>query len=196
MKKRFAEILRETKETKVSVRLAIDGKGDSAIKTGIGFLDHMLCALAKHARWDLQVSAEGDLYVDDHHTSEDVALTLGAAFDKALGERVGIARFGYAYAPLDESLARVVVDISSRPCAQVQLALTREQIGSWSCENIVHFFESFAVAARVTLHVDVLRGVNDHHKVEAAFKAFAIALKGACTEGVSKGVPSTKGVLS
>lgn len=194
MSTRTATIQRSTLETKIELSLNIDGTGDVSAKTGLGFLDHMLTALATHARFDLNLGCKGDLEVDDHHTVEDCAIVLGEGFNKALGERRGIRRFSSAYAPLDESLARVVVDISGRPSANVELDLRREMIGDVACENITHFFVSFAMAARLTLHVDVLRGANDHHKAEAAFKALALALREAVVIDGDR-VPSTKGVL-
>ena len=192
---RTASLNRTTKETNVDVTLALDGSGTADIATGVGFLDHMLTALAKHARFDLSIRATGDLHIDDHHTAEDCALTLGAAFDQAIGSKAGIARFGSAHAPLDEALARAVVDLSGRPHATVMLGLTRDAIGGLACENITHFFTSFAAAARLTLHLDVIRGENDHHKAEASFKAFALALAQATRLTGEAGVPSTKGVL-
>ena len=192
---RSAKRSRTTKETSVAVALDLDASGESTISTGIAFLDHMLDAWARHARLTIEINAEGDLGVDDHHTAEDCALVLGAALDEALGDRTGIARFGYAYAPLDEALARVVIDFSGRPSATVDLGLTREAIGQIACENIAHFFESFATTARCALHVDVLRGRNDHHRAEAAFKAFALAVRQAVAVN-GDGVPSTKGTLS
>ncbi|GLD99590.1 hypothetical protein PINS_up008316 [Pythium insidiosum] len=193
---RAAQVSRVTKETSINVKLRLDGTGVSKISTGIGFLDHMLTALSKHSRFDLELDCKGDTWIDDHHTTEDCALTLGEAFDKALGNRAGIARYGSAYAPLDEALARAVVDISSRAHSEVDLQLVRPMIGELSCEMIVHFFESFASAARLTLHVDVLRGRNDHHRAEASFKALAIALRAAVKADETAGVPSTKGVLA
>ncbi|KAJ0403513.1 hypothetical protein P43SY_010056 [Pythium insidiosum] len=193
---RSAQVSRVTKETSISVKLYLDGTGASKVSTGIGFLDHMLTALAKHSRFDLELDCKGDTWIDDHHTTEDCALTLGEAFDKALGNRAGIARYGSAYAPLDEALARAVVDISSRAHSEVDLQLVRPMVGQLSCEMIVHFFESFASAARLTLHVDVLRGRNDHHRAEASFKALAIALRAAVKTDETAGVPSTKGVLA
>ncbi len=191
---RKATIQRKTNETDIEVTVDLDGTGASDISTGIGFLDHMLDAVARHGRFDITLRCSGDLHIDDHHTAEDCALALGSAFDEALGERRGITRFGHAYAPLDEALARVVVDLSGRPYHVVEMGLTREALGGLSCENIPHFFWSFAVNARAALHVDVLRGENDHHRAEAAFKAFALALRHACrVDGDS--VPSTKGVL-
>lgn len=195
MSKREARIERSTRETDIRLRLNLDGSGEADIDTGIGFYDHMLGALAKHARFDLKLECEGDLEVDDHHTVEDCALALGRAFHEALGERRGIERFGHAYAPLDEALARVVVDLSGRPFAVVDLGLRRESIGQLACENIEHVFRSFAMEARAAVHVDVLRGDNDHHRAEAAFKAFALALRQAATRTGSEDVPSTKGVL-
>jgi imidazoleglycerol-phosphate dehydratase len=192
---RRGEIRRATGETRVEVDLDLDGTGQSQVATGIGFLDHMLAALAKHARWNLALRCEGDLHVDDHHTAEDCALALGAALDQALGERRGIARFGHAYAPLDEALARAVVDLSGRPFHCVDLGLTRDAIGGIACENLAHVLTSLATAARTTLHVDVLRGINDHHRVEAAFKAVALALRQATALDGTADVPSTKGVL-
>lgn len=195
MSARTAQIARHTRETRIELSLNLDGQGTSTIDTGIGFLDHMLTALTRHARLDLSLSCAGDLEVDDHHTAEDCALALGAAFDKALGDKRGIARFGSAYAPLDEALARAVIDFSGRPCAQIELGLRREALGGLACENVAHVLSSFALAARATLHVDVLRGQNDHHKAEAAFKALALALRQAVALDGSSDIPSTKGVL-
>ncbi|MCS6779631.1 MAG: imidazoleglycerol-phosphate dehydratase HisB [Geminicoccaceae bacterium] len=192
---RRARLERRTKETAVTVVLDLDGEGRSEVATGLGFLDHMLTALARHARFDLELVCEGDLEVDDHHSVEDCALALGSAVDAALGERRGIRRFGWAYAPLDEALARVVVDLSGRPAPRVALGLRRERIGEVACENLAHFFHSLAVAGRMALHVDVERGENDHHRVEAAFKALALALREAVASDGSAEVPSTKGVL-
>jgi imidazoleglycerol phosphate dehydratase HisB len=194
MNERSAQINRKTSETDISVVLALDGAGRVDVRTGIGFLDHMLTALAKHAGFDLTLTCRGDLEVDDHHTAEDSALALGAAVDRALGERIGFARFGHAYAPLDEALARAVVDLSGRPCSVIELNLRREAIGGIACENVSHVFRSLAVALRASVHVDVLRGENDHHKAEAAFKALALALRMA-TAKADVGVPSTKGAL-
>ncbi|MDX2437525.1 MAG: imidazoleglycerol-phosphate dehydratase HisB [Acidobacteriota bacterium] len=185
---------RSTKETTITCRLNLDGTGKIAVATGIGFLDHMLTALAFHAGWDLDLQCSGDLEVDDHHTAEDCALTLGEALDTALGDRAGIQRFGSAYAPLDEALARTVVDLSGRPWPQVELGLQREMLGGLACENVDHFLRSLAIAARCALHVDVLRGDNDHHRAEAAFKATAFALRQA-TALTAGGVRSTKGTL-
>jgi imidazoleglycerol-phosphate dehydratase len=192
---REAKVARETLETRVALTLALDGSGQSRIASGIGFLDHMLTALARHARFDLELSCSGDLEVDDHHTVEDCALALGQALDQAVGDKRGIARFGSAFAPLDEALARAVVDLSGRPCAVVDLGLEREALGQLACENIPHFFTSLATTARMALHLDVLRGANDHHRAEAAFKATALALRQAVRIEGPDQVPSTKGVL-
>ncbi len=185
---------RETKETSIDLELNLDGSGKIEIETGIGFLDHMLTALAFHSGMDLKLKCVGDLHVDDHHTSEDCALALGTSIDAALGRRTGIKRFGYAYAPLDESLGRTVIDLSGRPWPEIHLGLEREMIGTWASENITHFFQSLAMTLKCSLHVDVLRGTNDHHRAEAAFKSCAKALREALTR-TSGEVPSTKGVL-
>lgn len=193
---RRARVLRETAETRVEVELCLDGTGRASVASGIGFLDHMLGALARHARWDLTLACRGDLEVDDHHTAEDCALALGEAVDHALGERRDFARFGSAHAPLDEALARAVVDVSGRPFARVRLGLRREMLGRIATENLVHVLQSLAVAARLTLHVDVLEGENDHHRAEAAYKAVALALRQALARDAAAGVPSTKEVLA
>ncbi|CAI5738535.1 unnamed protein product [Hyaloperonospora brassicae] len=194
--KREATKCRVTNETSINVKLSLDGTGKAKVSSGIGFLDHMLSALAKHSRFDLELECKGDTWIDDHHTTEDCALTLGEAFDAALGDRAGIARFGSACVPLDEALSRAIVDISSRAHSEVNLHLVRPTVGELSCEMITHFFESFASAARLTLHVDVLRGRNDHHRAEASFKALAVALRTAVKHDATAGVPSTKGVLA
>ncbi len=194
--RRVAHIVRKTNETEIDLTLDLEGTGVSLVTTGIGFLDHMLASLAKHGRFDLQLRCKGDLHVDDHHTAEDCALALGAALDEALGPRRGIVRFGSAYAPLDEALARAVVDLSGRPWPEVHLALQRERVGDLACENVVHFFRSLAMTAKMALHVDVLRGENDHHRVEAAFKACALALRAAVASDGTEEVPSTKGTLA
>ncbi len=194
MTTRSASITRRTRETAIQCTLSLDGSGRAEIRTGVGFLDHMITALVCHANLDLTITCDGDLVVDDHHTVEDCAIALGEALDAALGDRAGIARFGSAYAPLDESLARAVVDLVRRPCAVVSLGLARERLGELSCENIPHFFTSLAMNARFTLHVDVLRGDNDHHRAEAAFKSLALALRDAVAPRAGA-VPSTKGVM-
>lgn len=192
---RSAAVVRRTAETDIRIDLALDGTGQANVSSGIGFLDHMLTALARHGRFDLELHCEGDLEIDDHHTAEDCALALGTAFDRALGDRRGIRRFAHAYAPLDEALARVVVDLSGRPSAHVATGFRRETIGEIATENLTHFFVSLATTARMTLHVDLVRGENDHHRAEAAFKALALALRDAVALDGSTSVPSTKGVL-
>ena len=195
MTPRTATVTRATRETSIRVTLDLASTGKTDVKTGIGFLDHLLDALGRHARFDLALTCEGDLQVDDHHTAEDCALALGEALDKALGERRGVSRFGWALAPLDEALARTVVDLSGRPFSDVALDLRREAIGGLACENIPHVLRSLATAGRMTLHVDVLKGENDHHRAEAAFKATALALRQAVARSGFDDVPSTKGTL-
>ena len=192
---RSASVRRTTRETDIEVDLKIDGIGDSDINTGIGFFDHLLTALAKHARFDLTLRCQGDLHIDDHHTAEDCALALGDALDRCLGDRVGIERFGDALLPMDEALARAAVDLSGRPGSVVELGLRGEAIGSLATENMTHFVRSLAITSRSTIHLDVLRGDNDHHKVEAAFKALARALRQAVRRDGTERIPSTKGVL-
>jgi imidazoleglycerol-phosphate dehydratase len=195
MSERTAQITRETLETRIELELVLDGTGTVDIETGIGFLDHLLTSLARHARFDLRLRCTGDLHVDDHHSVEDCGIALGQAIDRALGERRGITRFGHAYAPLDEALARAVVDLSGRPFSVVNLGLERQALGTLSCENVPHLIQSLATSARAAIHVDVLRGENDHHRAEAAFKALALALRQAVSADGSAEVPSTKGVL-
>ncbi|GAA5942038.1 hypothetical protein JCM3775_004324 [Rhodotorula graminis] len=197
---RTATISRKTGETEIECTLTLDHlpgtKQVIDIDTGVGFYNHMLHALAKHGKMSLQLKCKGDLEVDDHHTVEDCAIALGEAFKEALGERKGIRRYGTGFAPLDEALARAVLDISSRPYFCGDLQLKREKIGDLSTEMIPHVFHSFAQGAGVTLHVDVLRGENDHHKSESAFKALALAIREAVQTDGSDEVPSTKGVLA
>ena len=192
---RRAEINRETTEVTINGFLDLDGSGVADVKTGLGFLDHMLTTLARHGRFDLELVAGGDVGVDDHHTVEDCAIVLGRALDKALGDRSGIIRFGYAYAPLDESLSRAVIDLSGRPWPEIAVNFSRDMVGDVATENIVHFLRSFAVEGRMALHVDLIRGDNDHHKAESAFKAVAIALRTAVGASGTD-VPSTKGTLT
>jgi imidazoleglycerol phosphate dehydratase HisB len=192
---RTATVERSTSETEIRLTLGLDGTGRANIQTGVGFLDHMLTALAKHGRLDIDLQVNGDLDVDDHHSVEDAALALGTALDQALGERRGIERFAHAYAPLDEALARVVIDLSGRPYARVAIPFVREMVGDVATENLIHFFQSLAMTGRLALHVDVLEGQNDHHKAEAAFKALAIALRRAVARTGGSDVPSTKGSL-
>lgn len=191
---RSAELVRGTTETRVTVSLELDGIGDADVGSGLGFLDHMLTTLARHSGFDLTMRAEGDVVVDDHHTVEDCAIVVGRALDEALGDRSGITRFGYAYAPLDESLARAVVDLSGRAWPEVSIPFARATIGQVATENVVHFLRTLAIEGRMALHVDLIRGDNDHHKAEAAFKALALALHSAVAIR-GEGVPSTKGSL-
>lgn len=167
---------RVSKETEVEVELGLF-PGAIMINTGIGFLDHLLTSLAFHAGWSLRLDCKGDIEIDDHHSAEDCAITLGGAFREALADRGAIKRFGSAFAPLDEALARAVVDVSGRPFCEVALQLQREMIGELASENVTHFLQSFAMNAGITVHVDLLKGTNDHHKAEAAFKALALALR-------------------
>ncbi|KAI8370170.1 putative imidazoleglycerol-phosphate dehydratase [Choanephora cucurbitarum] len=194
---RTATLERKTNETDIKVSINLDDKHDQKIHidTGIGFLDHMYHALAKHGGWSLNLVCKGDLHIDDHHTAEDTGIALGMAFKQALGTPRGIKRFGSAFCPLDEALARSVVDISGRPFADINLDLRREMIGQLSTEMIPHVLESFAGAAGITLHVDVLKGKNDHHRAESAFKSLAVAIREAVTRTGTNDVPSTKGVL-
>ncbi len=195
MTERRATLTRTTRETEVQCTLALDGRGKTEIRTGIGFLDHLFDGLARHARFDLSLTCEGDRHVDDHHSAEDCALVFGEVLKEALGDKAGIRRFGSAYAPLDEALARAVVDCSGRPYAVINLDLKREKLGDLATENIGHVLHSLAMTAGLTLHVDVLRGFNDHHRAEAAFKAVALALREAVACDGSSDIPSTKGVL-
>jgi imidazoleglycerol-phosphate dehydratase len=192
---RTAAITRKTNETDITLSLDLDGAGAVRVSTGVGFLDHMLTALATHAGFDLDLACKGDLEVDDHHTAEDCAIALGHALDQALGDRRAVARFGSAYAPLDEALARAVVDLVTRPHATINLPLNYDRIGGLACENIPHVLSTLAISARLCLHVDLIRGDNDHHKAEAAFKATALALRQAVALSGAVTVPSTKGVL-
>ena len=193
---RSAEVSRETSETSVTVRIALDGEGRYDVSTGVGFLDHMLDLFARHGRFDLAVKCNGDLHVDDHHTAEDVAITLGQAFRKALGDKAFIARYGSAYVPMDEALARAVVDLSGRFFLHFQAPFSREQVGDLSTEVIRHFWFSFAEHLACNLHVDLLHGDNTHHQVEAVFKAVARALRVAVDRDAAFGrTLSTKGTL-
>lgn len=192
---RRASLRRETKETRIEASLDL-APGEVKVETGIGFLDHLLSSLAFHGGFSLALTCRGDLEVDDHHTAEDCGLVLGDLVRQALGDRSGIRRFASAYAPLDEALARAVVDISGRPFARVDLKLARDSIGTLACENIPHVLTSFVTRAGITVHLEVLYGDNDHHKAEAAFKALALALREAWTPSGSGSVPSAKGVLA
>lgn len=192
---RTFSVTRETKETQIRGVIHLDGTGIAKISTGIGMLDHLLTALAAHGRIDLELSCQGDLHIDDHHSVEDCGIVLGELLAGALGDRAGIRRYGSAYAPLDEALARCVIDLCTRPFASVELAMRREQLGTLATENIPHFLQSLATSGRFTLHVDVLKGDNDHHKAEAAFKSLALALRSAVELDPRGGGVSTKGVL-
>ena len=194
---RTASFERRTGETRIAATLTLDSTDPSDIVTGLGFLDHMLATLARHGRLRLDLHAEGDLHVDDHHLVEDCAITLGTLVAEIVGDGTGLRRFGAMYAPLDESLARAVIDCSGRPHASVELGCTRPMIGEVATENLTHFFISFAMSMRCTLHLDVIRGNNDHHRVEAAMKAFALALREAtATDPGISDIPSTKGMLT
>jgi imidazoleglycerol-phosphate dehydratase len=191
---RTGRITRKTNETNITVELTIDGTKEIQIDTGIGFLDHMLTLFAFQAGFDLTVKAEGDLYIDDHHTTEDIGISLGQAFNQAMEEKLGINRYGVAYLPMDEALSRVVIDISNRPYLVYNVFLEREKLGQLNTQNVKEFFKAFVQESRINLHIENLYGENDHHKVESIFKAFGRALKDAC-KIVSNEVPSTKGVL-
>jgi imidazoleglycerol-phosphate dehydratase len=194
---RTATIARNTKETEISVTLNLDGTGVYTVSTGIGFLDHMLEQLSRHSLMDLAVHAKGDLYIDQHHTTEDTGIAIGEAVAKALGDKRGITRYGTAYAPMDETLTRCALDISGRPHFVWKVALTTTRLGEWDTELIEHWFHSFAQAAGITLHVENLYGANNHHIVESCYKALARALRQAVEIDPRKAdaIPSTKGTL-
>jgi len=195
--KRKATVIRKTGETSVRVELVIEGKGRSQVKTGIGMLDHLVAQLAKHGLFDIKVKATGDLHIDQHHTLEDVAISLGKALSEALGERLSIVRMGHALVPMDEVLALVAVDIGGRGYAVVEIPFVEKNIGELSTDLVRHFLESFALEARLNLHARILAGVNDHHKIEAVFKALGRALQSAVRidERIPGEVPSTKGTI-
>jgi imidazoleglycerol-phosphate dehydratase len=197
MATRSADVLRETKETRIRVCVDLDRAGPSRIDTGIGFLDHMLDQVARHGALDLAIEAKGDLHIDGHHTVEDVGITLGQAIAKAVGDKKGVRRFGHAYVPLDEALSRVVVDLSGRPGLVWHVPFTRAMIGEFDVDLTREFFQGFVNHALVTLHVDNLRGDNAHHQCETVFKAFGRALRMALEldPGLADAVPSTKGSL-
>ena len=193
---RKSKIKRKTKETNITVSVELNGTGKSTISTGIGFLDHMLDLFAKHGRFNINVQCKGDLHVDDHHTTEDVGIALGFAFAEALGDKAGITRYGHAYVPMDESLARCVVDLSGRSALVFHAEFKSKKAGDLSTEMIEHFFLSFADNVKGNIHIDVLYGKNTHHKIEAIFKAVARAMRVACEPDPRvKGVLSTKGKL-
>jgi imidazoleglycerol-phosphate dehydratase len=194
---RPSKIERSTNETQISIELELDGTGQHAISTGVGFLDHMLTHVAVHGLFDLKIQAQGDLHIDVHHTVEDVALVLGSAFDQALGDRQGIVRMGSFYVPMDETLAFVAIDLSGRPYCVVDAEWGQAPVGGIPTSLFPHFLESFAVTSRSNLHARVLYGRDDHHKAEALFKAFARALDAATRIDPRRaGVPSTKGTLT
>lgn len=196
---RSATIERKTKETTISVSVDLDGAGKSDISTGIGFFDHMLDQIARHAPLDLTVLAKGDLHIDGHHTVEDVGLALGQAVDRALGDRSGITRYGDAHVPLDEALTRVVIDVSGRPYLVYDVTFPAERIGGFDTELMREFFQAFAQQARIGLHIDSLKGVNSHHIAESAFKGFARAFGKAVAQDPRRTqgeAPSTKGTLT
>jgi imidazoleglycerol-phosphate dehydratase len=194
---RQARVERTTRESSIVLSLNVDGSGKAEIDTGIGFLDHMLTLLAGHGLFDLEVKATGDLHVDEHHTAEDTLICLGKAFDQALGDRRGIVRTAHSYVPMDESLARVAVDLSGRPYCVFNAEFVTPRLGTLGTDLIFHLFESFAIHARMNLHAQVLYGRNDHHKAEALFKALARALDAATQlDARRQDVPSTKGTLT
>jgi imidazoleglycerol-phosphate dehydratase len=194
---RQAEVTRDTLETRITARVDLDGNGKAVLATGVPFLDHMLDQIARHGAINLEIRAEGDTHIDDHHTVEDVGITLGQAFAKALGDKKGIRRYGHAYVPLDEALSRVVVDFSGRPGLHYFVDYTRARIGSFDVDLAREFFQGFVNHAGVTLHVDNLRGDNAHHQCETIFKAFGRALRMAAErdERAAGTIPSTKGAL-
>lgn len=194
---RAAEVVRNTLETQITVAINLDGTGVSQFNTGLGFLDHMLDQIARHGMMDITVNAKGDLHIDAHHTVEDIGITIGQAFAKAIGDKKGIRRYGHAYVPLDEALSRVVLDISGRPDLEFGCVFTRAAIGEFDVDLVHEFFQGFVNHANVTLHIDNLKGHNAHHQAETIFKAFGRALRMAVEldvrmEGI---MPSTKGSL-
>jgi imidazoleglycerol-phosphate dehydratase len=193
---RQAQVVRNTLETQISVKLDLDGTGTSVLATGIGFFDHMLEQVARHGMLDLEIGAKGDLHIDAHHTVEDVGITFGQAFAQAVGDKKGVRRYGHAYVPLDEALSRVVIDLSGRPGLEFNVEFRRALIGEFDVDLIHEFFQGFVNHALVTLHVDNLKGDNAHHQAETAFKAFGRALRMAAEfDPRMQGIPSTKGKL-
>ena len=197
MSDRTAKIARDTLETQISVEINLDGSGQSEFNTGVPFLEHMLDQVARHGLIDLNIQASGDLHIDAHHTVEDIGITLGQAFDKAVGDKKGIRRYGHAYVPLDEALSRVVIDFSGRPGLEMPVDFPRASIGGFDVDLFFEFFQGFSNHAKVTLHIDSIRGRNAHHVAETIFKAFGRALRMALEEDPRmQGVmPSTKGSL-
>lgn len=194
MTNRIAAIQRTTSETDIRLRLDLDGTGDAEISTSVGFLDHMLTLFARHGRFDLSVEANGDTQIDDHHTTEDVAIVIGRAIQSALGDKRGVARYGYAYAPMDEALVRTALDLSGRPYCVYVVPMPVPKVGTFDTELAGHFCQSLAFNALLTLHVDLIRGDNGHHIIEGVFKSLAVALHHA-TRVVRPDLPSTKGTL-
>ena len=194
---RQAKVVRQTKETKITVQLNLDGSGHSDLSTGIGFFDHMLDQVGRHGLIDLMVHAEGDLHIDGHHTVEDVGIAMGQALAQALGDKQGIRRYGHAYVPLDEALSRVVIDISGRPGLTMQVPFTSGTIGAFDSQLTYEFFQGLVNHAHITLHIDNLRGKNAHHQAETVFKAFGRALRMAVEPDPrnADAIPSTKGSL-
>jgi len=194
---RTAEVTRNTLETQISVSINLDGTGLSKLATGLAFLDHMLDQIARHGMMDITVAAKGDLHIDAHHTVEDIGITLGQAFTKAIGDKKGVRRYGHAYVPLDEAISRVVLDISGRPELEFSVEFTRARIGDFDVDLIHEFFQGFVNHALVTLHIDNLRGDNAHHQAETIFKAFGRALRVAVEldPRMAGIMPSTKGSL-
>lgn len=194
---RQAEIERRTGETEIRIRLDLDGSGKSDIHTGVGFLDHMLTLLARHGRFDLAVACKGDTWVDDHHSVEDIGIALGEAFDRALGDKRGISRYGSAILPMDEALILTAVDLSGRGFLSFDLRIPTEKVGTFDTELVREFFEAFARNARCTLHLKQLEGLNSHHIIEGAFKSAARSLRAAVAidPAAAGEIPSTKGVL-
>lgn len=197
MSARAASVSRRTAETSIDITLDLDGSGKFVTETGVGFFDHMLSHIAKHGVFDLEIRCRGDLWIDQHHTVEDCGIALGEALAQALGNKAGLVRAGSAYMPLDETLAFAAVDLSGRPYARLDLKLLGREVGGLPPDLFDHFLESFAFAAKLNMHVRVLEGVNDHHKIEAAFKALARALDAACRVDPRRGgdIPSTKGTI-
>ena len=197
MADRRATVTRNTLETQITVTVDLDGSGQARFETGVPFLEHMLDQIARHGMLDLDITAKGDLHIDDHHTVEDIGITLGQAIAQAVGDKKGILRYGHAYVPLDEALSRVVIDLSGRPGLVFEVPFTRAQVGGFDVDLFIEFFQGLVNHAQVTLHVDNLRGDNTHHQAETVFKAFGRALRMALTRDPAMAgvMPSTKGVL-
>jgi len=197
MAARKATVTRDTLETQITVSINLDGSGQSRFEIGVPFLEHMLDQIARHGLIHLDIRAKGDLHIDDHHTVEDVGITLGQAFAQAVGDKKGMNRYGHSYVPLDEALSRVVIDFSGRPGLELHVPFTRGRIGNFDVDLFGEFFRGFVNHAKVSLHIDNLRGVNSHHQAETVFKAFGRALRMACAldERMSGVMPSTKGTL-